>query len=212
MSKDMTDRTDPISEVNNRLVPPQRVRQAKTVGAEVRINQARRSFASLAAAAVDPPLQQRHEFVLSDFGKLKTHSLSGFHLANNDSPEAIGFTLTFTYRGRDRFRHMCESELVHKKLRHTLVKYGLNFREVTSATINRIEADSAVPAFISLSAAPDGKFAVLTLSNVMVLGTATYEVPIEALDRHVIASLVELISSGNRDFYGVIAKTGARRD
>ena len=42
MATDKTDTTSPVSRVDNRLVSPTRVRQAKNVGIDVRLNQARR--------------------------------------------------------------------------------------------------------------------------------------------------------------------------
>lgn len=212
MSNDDTDRTSPISEVNSRLIPAQRVRQAKSIDIATRISQARRQFASLAAAAADPPIHHRVQFVISDLGTLKTTTLARFQLTDENDRERLGFTLAYEYRGREKLKHVCESELVHNKLRKTLIGLGLNFRAVSAATVNRLEIDAAVPAFVSLHGVAGGKQIALTLSNVSLLGSTTYELNVDAVDRKFVEALIELISSGDRGFYQLVARSGARRD
>jgi hypothetical protein len=105
MATDKTDTTSPISRVDNRLVSPTRVRQAKNVGIDVRLNQARRAFASLVATAESMPMQLRAEFDLASLGKLKTGVLGKFYLADEEAEGRIGFTLSFEYQGRDGIKH-----------------------------------------------------------------------------------------------------------
>lgn len=210
MTTDKTDTTNPISRVDNRLVSPTRVRQAKNVGIDVRLNQARRTFASLVATAESMPMQLRAEFDLGGLGKLKTGVLGKFYLGDEQAEGRIGFTLSFEYQGRKGITHRTEAEPAHNALRKVLYSHGLIFRSVSSATVYKLEVEAAVPAFVMVAAAPEGKVITITMRNVIALGTATYELPAEALDRKLVDALVELISRSDREFYALVSTGGKR--
>jgi hypothetical protein len=103
-----------------------------------------------------------------------------------------------------------EAELAHNALRKVLYGHGLIFRSVSSATVYKLEVEAAVPAFVMVAAAPEGKVVTITMRNVITLGTTTYEVPAEALDRKLVDALVELISRADRDFYTAVSAGGKR--
>jgi|GEM_PF-2844556 hypothetical protein len=210
MSTDKTDTTSPISRVDTRLVPPRRVRQAKAVGVDVRLNQARRSFAALAAAAESPPLQFRHQFEIEGLEKIRTLRLGKFHVADEATEERVGFTLSFEYQGRDALKHVTEAEITHNALRKSLYAHGLVFRSVSSATVFKLEVSAAVPAFVTVTAVPDAAVITLQMHNILTLGDVNYDIPADALDRRMVDALIELVARGDRDFFGIVQKSGKR--
>lgn len=203
--------TSPISEVENRVIPAQSAKLARSVGIDRRIAQARRTFASLVAAAENPPLMMRREFDLTGIGTLRTGTLRNFHLADENSEERIGFTVSYEHQGRETLRHVTPSDAVHKALRKALYANGLVFRSATSATAHRIEVEPVVPSWVMITAEPNGRVITIRMHNVTMLGSTTYEVPADAFEHKLVDALVALVSSGDRGFYDLIAKVRQRR-
>ncbi len=203
--------TSPISQVNNRVMPVQSVKQAKSGGVDRRIGLARRAFASLVAAAENPPLQVRGNFEISGLGKLRTGVLRNFRLSDEKGGGRTGFTVSFEQQGREGLKHVTESEAVHKALRKALYAHDLVFRSASSMTAYKIELDPVVPAWIMISGEPDGKTIAVQMHNVAMLGSTTYELPVDAVDRKLVDALVALLSGGDRSFYDLAARARERR-
>ncbi|MGR8919437.1 MAG: hypothetical protein ACU85V_07450 [Gammaproteobacteria bacterium] len=204
MSDDTNPPTNPVSEVNNRVLPARHVRRARSADAGARLAHARRSLASLAAAAENPPLSQRASFNVDGLGPINTRVLANFNLADEKADGRSGFTLTYEYRGSDVLRHKTASEVAHNALRKALYAHGLAFRSAAAATVYKIEVDAVVPAYVSVIAPDDAAKLALTLHNVARLGTTTFDVAADKLDRRLVDAIVELISSGGGDFYSLV--------
>ncbi|MGB1882892.1 MAG: hypothetical protein ACPHUF_03220 [Gammaproteobacteria bacterium] len=207
MSKRSDDTTSPISQVNNRVVPVREVNKArKSITADSRIAQAKRTFAALAAAAEDPPILQRGSFDINGLGTMKTGRLGNFRVFDEKENDRIGFTMAFEYQGPKPLRHVTESEDLHKAIRKTLFNNDLVFSSAAAATVFKIEVSAVVPAYISITSEPDASKVEINLRHVGMLGATNYTVAAESLDRKMIEALVELVSTGNSDFYGLAAK------
>ena len=212
MSRDDPDSTtSPISRVENRVLPSQKLKKARTVDTEMRVNQARRSFASLVAAAEDPPLQQRASFDIDGLGQVRTTMMSNFYLNDEKAEDRLGFTVSFEYRGREIIKHRTESEVAHNALRKALYGHGLVFRSAAAATVYKIEVEPAIPGYLSVIAEKESGKVSITLKNVQRLGTVTYELGGEGFDRKVVDAMVELISQGGGDFFELVNQRGKSR-
>jgi hypothetical protein len=205
------DRTEPnhggsattsISKVGSRVVP---VSKVKTNVVEPRMTQAQRIFSALAVASNDPPLRLQTEFVLTGLGKLQTKTVGNFLLVDNNTPAGPGFVLSFEYRGREGIKFSTESERVYSSLRKGLFDANLVFKGAASATANRLIIEPVVPAAIDISADRAREKITIVLRNVAVLGTSRYELPVGRFDPPLINALVELVSTNDHAFYGLVA-------
>lgn len=205
--EDTTD--NPISRVDSRVVPSGalRVREQR----EPRLVNARRTFAALVAASTEPPLRLKAEFDLVGIGRLRTALLANFALLDQQEPADGSFTLTFEYRGREPLVQVCASDTVYKALRRKLFDHGLAVKSAASATTNKLVVEATVPAAVRIGADRARDVASITLRNVVMLGTTTYELPLESLDRGMIDALVDLITNQGRQFYALTVAASQRR-
>lgn len=204
---DLTD--NPISRVQSRVVPAQAMRPTATI--EPHLAQARRTCAALVASAGNPPLKLRADFDLVGIGRLRTTSLENFTLTDQLEPRDGSFTLSFEYRGREQLIHVCASEAVYRALRKKLFEHELTVKSVSSATASKLIIEPQVTASVSFALDRTRDLARITLRNVVMLGTTTYEIPLECLDRNLIDALVELITSQGRSFYSLTIAASQRR-
>lgn len=204
---DTTD--DPISHVRSRVVPSGALRARDQ--REPRLVQARRTCAALVASASDPPLRLLAEFDLVGIGRLRTTLLSNFALSDDASVADGAFLLSFDYRGREPLVFGCTSEAVYKTLSRRLFDHGLEVRGASSALASKLVIEARVPASVRFIADRARERMTLTLHNVVMLGTTTYELPLECLDRNLIDALVELITSQGRSFYALTIAASQRR-
>jgi hypothetical protein len=200
---------NPISKVQSRVVPSRAVRPTETL--EPHLAQARRTCAALVASANNPPLKLKTEFDLVGIGRLRTTSLENFSLTEQQSPKDGSFTLAFEYRGREQLIHVCASEAVFRALRNKLFEHDLSVKSVSSATASKLIIEPMVGASVSFSADRTRDLARITLRNVVMLGTTTYELPLECLDRNLIDAVVELVTSLGRNFYSLTIAAAQRR-
>lgn len=205
------DTSSPISHITSRVVPAARIQRDKSALLESRLAQVRRALQSLVASAESVPLPLRVTFPLTGVGELRTGSLREFNLVDEQTAQGHGFVLTFRHVGSQPLRHVTSSEHAHKAVRKTLYGYGLEFRSAGADTAYRIEVSPSVPAYVMVLAAADGKTLDITLSNVRVLGSTTYKLAPEAVDRRLVDALVELVTSGERTFYEIVARLPRRR-
>ena len=211
MSQDSTDPRTSISQVNERVVPVNRVKTLKSGTLEPKVNQIKRAMASLVAASEDPPLHLRGDFEVTGLGHIRTGTLKKFHLMDENTEAGKGFSMAFEHRGSAPMRHVTPSEHVHKAARKALIKHGLDFRSVGSDVAYKIEVQPVVPSYVTVLAGADGKTIAITLSNIGMLGETTYRLGPEHVDRKLIDALVELITHGKRDFYDLVARLPRRR-
>ncbi|MBK8960077.1 MAG: hypothetical protein IPM80_17105 [Proteobacteria bacterium] len=204
---DLTD--NPISRVQSRVVPARAVRPTETV--EPHLAQARRTCAALVATANDPPLKLKTDFDLVGIGRLRTTALENFMLHDQQEPKDGSFSLSFDYRGREPLIHVCASETVYRALRRKLYEHELTVKSVSSATASKLIIEARVAASVSFGADRTRELARITLRNVVMLGTTTYELPLECLDRNLVDALVELITSHGRNFYALTIAASQRR-
>lgn len=204
---DLTD--NPISRVQSRVIPARAMRPTGTV--EPHLAQARRTCAALVAASTNPPLKLKTDFDLVGIGRLRTTSLENFALHEQQEPRDGSFSLTFDYCGRESLTHVCASEAVYRALRRKLYEHDLTVKSVSSATASKLIIEPRVSASVSFSADRTRDLARLTLRNVVMLGSTTYELPLECLDRNLIDALVELITSHGRTFYALTVAASQRR-
>ena len=213
MTKRTTDTiTNPISQVNSRVVPATQVSKArKSITADGRIAQAKRNFASLVAASEDPPILQRASFEVNGIGPLKTGRLGNFRIFDEKENGRVGFTVTFEYQGPRPLQHVTESEELHKTIRKNLFGNDLVFNSAAAATVYKIEVSPVVPAYISLTAEPESATLDITLRHIGMLGSTNYTIPAESLDRKMIDALIELVSTNSGEFFGLAAKAQSKR-
>ncbi|MCB1746073.1 MAG: hypothetical protein H6977_08600 [Gammaproteobacteria bacterium] len=205
------DTSNPISRVTERVVPLDVVKREKSAAVESRLTQVRRALTSLVASAESVPLQHRVNFPVTGVGELRTGSLRQFNLVDEDGEQGRGFTMRYAHVGNQPLKHVTSSEHAHKAVRKTLYAYGLDFRSAGSDTAYRIEVRPLVPAWISVLIAADGKTIDITLNNVSVLGATTYRVAPDHVDRRLVDALVELVTTGARTFYEIVASLPRRR-
>ncbi|MGE0484147.1 MAG: hypothetical protein AB7Q81_08395 [Gammaproteobacteria bacterium] len=205
------DTSNPISRVTDRVVPLDVVKREKSAVVDSRLGQARRALTSLVASAESVPLQHRVNFPITGVGELRTGTLRQFKLIDENTDQGRGFSMTFAHVGSQPLKHVTGSEHVHKAVRKTLYGHGLEFRSAGSDTTYRIEVAPNVPAYVTVLAALDGKTIDITLNNVSVLGSSTYRLAPEHVDRHLVDALVELVTTGARTFYEIIASLPRRR-
>ena len=205
------DATDnPISRVQSRLVPSRINRARETI--DPHLSQARRTCAALVAAATDPPLRLKAEFDLVGIGRLRTFALENFALQDHQVPTDGNFTLSFVYRGREPLVYVCASETVYKALRRKLLEHDLAVKSVSCATASKLTIEPLVSAAVSFSADRTRETARITLRNVVMLGSTTYDLPLACLDRNLIDAVVDLITTQGRGFYAlIVAATQARK-
>ncbi len=201
---DTTD--DPISHVRSRVVPSGALRAREQ--REPRLMQARRTCAALVASASDPPLRLLAEFDLVGIGRLRTTLLGNFALSDDASVADGAFLLSFDYRGREPLVYTCASEAVYKTLSRRLFDHGLEVRGASSAVASKLVIEARVPASVRFAADRARERMSLTLRNVVMLGTTTYDLPLEAADRALIDALVGLITAQSREFYTLTARAG----
>lgn len=204
---DLTD--NPISRVQSRVIPARAMRPTETV--EPHLAQARRTCAALVAASTNPPLKLKTDFDLVGIGRLRTTSLENFVLHEQQEPRDGSFTLSFDYCGREQLVRVCASEAVYRALRRKLYDHDLAVKSVSSATASKLIIEPRVSASVSFSADRTRELARLTLRNVEMLGSTTYELPLECLDRNLIDALVELVTSHGRNFYALTVAASQRR-
>lgn len=204
---DLTD--NPISQVESRVVPTRATRPPD--GMEPRLIQARRVFAALVAASANPPLKLKTEFDLVGIGRLRTAMLENFRLSDQENPKDGSFTLSFEYRGREALVHVCASETVYKALRKKLFDHDLSVKSVSSATASKLIIDPIVQATVTMTANRAREMVSVTLRNVVMLGSTTYELPVESVDRNLNDALVELITNRGRGFYALTVAASQRR-
>lgn len=207
LSVDVTD--NPISHVQSRVVPTRISRTRESV--DPHLSRARRTCAALVASAANPPLRLKAEFDLVGIGRLRTHTLENFAL--HDDPEGThgSFTLSFAYRGREPLVHVCASETVYKALRRKLFDHNLEVKSVSSATASKLIIEPLVSASVSFSADRTRETARITLRNVVMLGSTIYCLPLAGLDRNLMDSVADLITSHSRSFYTLAVATGLNR-
>ena len=205
---DLTD--NPISRVQSRMVPSRAMCPTETV--EPHLAQARRTCAALVASATNPPLKLKAEFDLVGIGRLRTTSLENFALQDQQQPKDGSFTLSFDYRGREQLVHVCASEAVYRALRKKLFDHELTVKSVSSATASKLIIEPIVSAAIGFMADRSRDIARITLRNVVMLGTTTYELPLECLDRNLIDAVVELVTTQGRSFYTLTIAAAQRRN
>lgn len=196
---DLTD--NPISRVQSRVIPSRVVRPTETI--EPHLAHARRTCAALAASAGNPPLKLKAEFDLVGIGRLRTTSLENFAVQDQQQPKDGSFTLSFEYCGREQLIHVCASEAVYGALRKRLFDHELTVKSVSSATASKLIIEPLVSAAVSFSVDRTRDLARITLRNVVMLGTTTYALPLECLDRNLIDSVVELVTTQERTFYAL---------
>ncbi len=200
---------NPISRVQSRVVPSRAARPTETV--EPHLAQARRTCAALVGSANNPPLKLKAEFDLVGIGRLRTTSLENFALQDQQQPTDGSFTLSFDYRGREQLVHVCTSETVYRALRKKLFDHELSVKSVSSATASKLIIEPLVSAAVNFAADRSRDIARITLRNVVMLGTTTYELPLVCLDRNLIDAVVELVTTQGRSFYTLIVAASQRR-
>lgn len=210
-SNTRTDNTsNPISQVNNRVLPATSIRQARSAGGGQRISQLKRTFAALAAAAENPPLRQHGSFRIDGLGELKTSQVGNFHVVDEKIEGASGVTMSFEHRGNHPLLHKTSSEIAHKALRKTLYGFGLRFRSASSETVHKIELEAVVPAYVMVLVDEAGKQASIKLRNVSSLGATEYRLPASGLDRRLTDALVSLVSDADPAFFQLVSKVARR--
>lgn len=208
LSVDVTD--NPISHVRSRVVPSHLARLRESV--DPGLSQARRTCAALVASAADPPLRLKTEFELVGIGRLRTSALEGFVLQDHPELADGSFTLSFAYRGREPLVHVCASETLYKVLRRKLFDHDLEVKSISSATASKLIIEPVVNASVSFNVDRAREVARITLRNVVMLGSTTYDLPLTGLDRNLIDSVVDLITNQSRSFYKlVVAATQSRQ-
>ena len=200
MLVDVTD--NPISHVRSRVLPNCVARPRLSV--HPHLNQARRTCAALVASAANPPLRLKAEFELVGIGRLRTTTLENFTLQDHQELADGSFTLSFEYRGREPLVHVCASEAVYKALRRRLYDHALDVKSVSSATVSKLIIEPLVAASASFDIDRARDMARITLRNVVMLGSITYDLPLARLDRNLIDSVVDLITTQSRSFYALV--------
>ena len=208
LAVDVTD--NPISHVQSRVVPSRLARPRESV--DPHLSHARRTCAALVASATNPPLRLKAEFDLVGIGRLRTTALENFALQDHQELADGSFTLSFAYRGREPLVHVYASEVVYKALRRKLFEHALEVKSVSSATASKLIIEPMVSASVSFNVERSREMARITLRNVVMLGSTTYHLPLAGLDRTLIDSVVELITSQSRNFYTLaVAATQNRK-
>ena len=201
---------NPISRVQSRVVPSRITRARETI--DPHLSQARRTCAALVASATNPPLRLNAEFELVGIGRLRTIALENFALLDHQEPMDGSFTLSFAYRGREPLVHVCASETVYKALRRKLFDHDLAVKSVSCATTSKLIIEPLVSASVSFSADRTRETARITLRNVVMLGSTSYDLPLAGLDRNLIDAVVDLVTTQGRSFYAlIVAATQGRK-
>ncbi|CAN0508390.1 unnamed protein product, partial [Phaeothamnion confervicola] len=84
-------------------------------------------------------------------------------------------------------------------------------KSVSSATASKLIIEPRVSAMVSFSADRTRDVARITLRNVVMLGTTIYDLPLASLDRNLIDSVVELVTTQGRSFYALSIAAAQQR-